>query len=413
VKILMTTHYFASHQGGIEIVAGQLFREFAGLEQAVVWIAADASPLPETSGTVRSVGLRVFNFVERKIGLPFPIPTPGALAKVRDEVRRADVVIVHDCLYLTNIVAYVFARLARVPVMIIQHIGLVPYSNQLLSGMMKLANRLVTRPMLRGAQQVVFISETTKRHFSGVHFQTPPAIVFNGVDIDVFRPLHPTENKFDLRREFGLPIDRPAILFVGRFVEKKGLPVLKRMAEMSPGYTWAFAGWGILDPRKWNAANVHVFSDLRDSRLADLYRASDLLVLPSTGEGFPLVIQEALACGLAVVCGAETATADPAMISLIHGAELRPGDDDTSAQSFMAAIEDLIGPASKVTDQRDERRRFVLSRYSWRKAAERYLEIASHLAPENSRPPAALPEKSVCGSSVDRGTCLGPREVSS
>ena len=400
MKILMATHYFESHQGGIEIVAGHLFRELAALGQELVWIAANASPPPETVGTVRSVGLRAFNFVEQRTGLPFPIPTLGAIAKVREEVRGADVVIVHDCLYFTNIAAYVFARLSGVPVIIVQHIGLVPYSNRFLSGMMRLANRLVTRPMLRGAEQVVFISETTKRYFSEIRFRTPPAVVFNGVDTDVFRPLHATEKKSDLRRKFGLPLDQPAILFVGRFVEKKGLSILQRMVQIAPNYSWIFAGWGPLDPRRWNAGNVHVFSDLRGARLAELYRASDLLVLPSTGEGFPLVIQEALACGLAVVCGSDTATADPNLKSVIHGAELRVGDGDSSARTFMAIIEGLIGPAYEAHDRRDQRRRFALSRYSWSRAAKRYLEIASGLVPENirPRPPIASVESTYAGS---------------
>ena len=47
----------------------------------------------------------------------------------------------------------------------------------------------------------------------------------------------------------------------------------------------------------WRLPNIHVFRDLQGSSLAELYRATDLLILPSVGEGFPLVIQEAMACG--------------------------------------------------------------------------------------------------------------------
>lgn len=390
MKILMTTHYFASHQGGIEIVAGQLFRELAASKQEIVWIAADVTPPPETAGTARVVGLRTFNFVERKIGLPFPIPTLPALRKIRDEVRRSDVVIVHDCLYLTNILAYGFARLNSVPVIIVQHIGLVPYSNRWLSGLMKLANRLVTRPMLRGAHQVVFISETIKRYFSGIPFRTPPAVVFNGVDPDVFRPLHSREKKVDLRREFGLPAEQPIILFVGRFVEKKGLPILKRMVEMTPRYTWAFAGWGPLDPGKWNAPNVYVFSGLRGSRVAELYRAADLLVLPSSGEGFPLVLQEALASGLAAVCGTETLGADPAMEALVRGVPIFAGDDDRTAREFLSCIDDFFASNAELQSKSEARRAFAVARYSWKHAAKRYLEIASRLAPESVSPSAAM-----------------------
>jgi len=386
VKILMTTHYFASHQGGIEIVAGQLFRELAAAKQEVVWMASDVTPPPEATGTSRAAGLRTYNFVERKIGLPAPIPTFAAMRKTRAEVRQADLLIVHDCLYLTNILAYAWARLSGIPVVVVQHIGNVPYSSRFLSGVMKLANRWITRNMLRGAEQVVFISETTKEYFKGISFRTPPVVIFNGVDSDVFRPLHFAEKKVDLRREFGLPADRPVILFVGRFVEKKGLLALQRMVEMAPDYTWAFAGWGPLDPGKWGAPNVHIFSDLHDSRLAALYRACDLLVLPSTGEGFPLVLQEALATGLAALCGTETLAADPDMARFVRGAPVFPDNSERTARAFLTSIADYLSSEaageneSGKSNKSNDRRTFAVSRYSWHHAAGQYMEIAARLA---------------------------------
>jgi glycosyltransferase involved in cell wall biosynthesis len=391
----MATHYFASHQGGIEIVAGHLFEEFAALQQNVTWIAADATPPPAATGTVRAVALPAFNLVEQRTGLPFPIPSPGALRRVRREVLASDVVIIHDCLYLTNIATYLFARLAGIPVLIIQHIGLVPYSNRVLSAMMRMANQLITQPLLRRAQQVAFISETTKRYFGRVPFRVPPAVVFNGVDTNTFRPLEPTETLAALRAQLALPDDRPVVLFVGRFVEKKGLAILERMAARAPHLTWAFAGWGPLNPNCWHAPNVHVFTDLHGASLAKLYRASDLFVLPSTGEGFPLVIQEALACGLPVVCGDETAAADAALAPLLRGVALAPGDDDASALACLKVIDHLLAkqsnPGSRYSEERIDRRRFALSRYSWRRAAERYLAMASSILPSNS----ALPQLNV------------------
>src|SRR5215471_9440866 len=125
MKILMATHYFASHKGGIEIVAEELFRVLAESEQEVIWLAADTTPPPDPLGISRTVSLRVFNFVEEKTGLPFPIPKPSALTKIIHEISNADVVILHDCLYLSNILAFLAARLRRVPVLVIQHLGFI------------------------------------------------------------------------------------------------------------------------------------------------------------------------------------------------------------------------------------------------------------------------------------------------
>jgi glycosyltransferase involved in cell wall biosynthesis len=390
MKILMASHYFASHNGGIEIVAEELFRGLAARGQEVVWLAGDATLPPDPVARSRAVSIRVFNFVEDKIGLPFPIPALSALRKISCEVSNADVLILHDCLYLSNILAFLVAKFRGVPTLIVQHIGSVPYSSLVLNAVMRFSNAIVTRPMLSRAAQVVFISETTRKFFGPLRFRRSPEIVFNGVDTDLYRALGRAETKTGLRHEYDLPVDSRVILFVGRFVEKKGMRAMERMVNLRPCWTWAFAGWGPLDPRSWKAANVRVFSNLRGPSMAALYRACDLFVLPSSGEGFPLVVQEALSSGLPVVCGAETLGADPAMKALIRGVPVYPDDDDRTAREFLSAIDDSLDSDATSRTKSEERRAFALSRYRWHHAAERYLEIASRLVPESVSAPLRM-----------------------
>jgi glycosyltransferase involved in cell wall biosynthesis len=395
MKILMGSHYFASHQGGIEIVADALFRGLAASGQEVVWLAGDTTPSPNPVARSRPVSLRVFNFVEQKIGLPFPIPAFSSVRTISREVADSDVLVLHDCLYLTNILAFLLARYRAVPTLIIQHIGLVPYSNFALKMAMKISNAIVTRPMLSRAGQVVFISETTRNFFGQLRFRRSPEVVFNGVDTDVYHTLGGADTKAGLRRQFDLPQDSRVVLFVGRFVEKKGMRAMERLVKLRPDWTWAFAGWGRLDPRNWNAANVRVLSKLRGPSMATLYRACDLLVLPSTGEGFPLVVQEALASGLPVVCGAETLGADAGMKAFVRGVPVYAGDDDRTARGFLSAIVDSFDSDGESGTRSDERRAFAASRYSWDHAAQRYLEIASRLVSETVS--SAIPFKASPG----------------
>jgi len=380
MKLLTVTHFFESHRGGIEIVAGRLARELARRGNEVTWIATDASPAPsDREAGLRTISLAAVNVTERWIGVPYPFPSLSSFRRLIDEVKAADAVLVHDGLYLTSVAAFVAARLHGKPVIVVQHVGAVPYGNPVLRTLMHFANRLVVRPLLARADQTVFISEVTARYFAGARFRVPPQLIFNGVDTGIFFPPSGPEEIVAARGRHGLPGDRPIALFVGRFVEKKGLPVLERLARARPDVTFAFAGWGGQDPRQWTLPNVRVLDGLAGAALAALYRASDIFVLPSSGEGFPLVIQEALACGLPVICGAETAGADPAAAAYLTGVPILLDDPDRTAAMFGQALESRLSEDVHSL-RRSARFDLARGRYSWSGAAARYVEILARLS---------------------------------
>jgi glycosyltransferase involved in cell wall biosynthesis len=251
---------------------------------------------------------------------------------------------------------------------------------------MRAANRLLVGPILAKADQVVFISETTQRHFASVDFKRAPRVIFNGVDASIFRPSLNEAEIDAARMSLDLPMDVPIALFVGRFVEKKGLAILERLARMRPEILFVFAGWGALDPALWGLPNTRVFASLSGASLAPLFRAADLLLLPSVGEGFPLVVQEALACGLPVLCGAETAAADPDSSRFIDAVEIAPDPDD-AAKVFAAALTRALANGQDF-EARAQRAQFAARRYAWSAVGEDYCKLLEDLL-ESGRPDAA------------------------
>jgi glycosyltransferase involved in cell wall biosynthesis len=376
MKIVMVSHYFESHRGGVEIVAGQLARAFTALGHRLVWMACDSTPPPTDPAVCeRCSPLLAYNGLERRSGLPYPVPLPRTSGRFSNEICDSDVVLIHDGSYLPCLLAQRTARRTGKPVVMIQHIGSVPYRNPLLRLAMATLNRLCTTPALTAAAQVVFISELTRLHFVGVPYKRPPVVLHNGVDSAIFGPAPAGTNRRALRQSNGLNPDRPMALFVGRFVEKKGLIHLERMARLRPEWDWVLAGWGPVDPMRWRLPNVRVFSDRSGASLAALYHAADALVLPSVGEGYPLVVQEALACGLPVVCGDDTAAADPAAQAFLAGVRVLTNDPDATAGAFVGALGRIIEAPDLAETGRRVRADFARERYSWERMASRMLSI--------------------------------------
>jgi glycosyltransferase involved in cell wall biosynthesis len=375
MRVLIVSSYFDGHRGGVEIVAGRLAQELRRAGATVAWLASETGHGCATADEdVGRAPVPAFNGLERIFGIPYPIAAPTALATIRREVAEADIVMLHDCPVPANVATFLMARWLRKPIMIVQHIGTVPYRSPLLRNAMKVMTHLATRPMLASADQVVFISKITAEAFADIRFRRPPRLIFNGLDTDVFHPARSREERAAARARLGLPLDRPVALFVGRFVEKKGLHILRQAAGLGIDTLWAFAGWGPLDPRKWGLANVRVYEGLAGSSLAPLYRASDAFVLPSTGEGFPLVLQEALACGLPVVCGEDTARADDAFAGMLHTISIDRRDPGEVARDVVQAVR------AAIADDRRDQFAAAASRYSWPRAGGLYLDLMKALA---------------------------------
>jgi glycosyltransferase involved in cell wall biosynthesis len=365
-RLMLVTAYYPAHQGGVERVAGELAARLTREAAAQI-----DSPPRDTTG-LRCVPARSSNVAERRLGFPYPLWSGGALWRAARAARHAEAVHLHDCLYLPNLVAFVAARLARRPVIVTQHIGFVPYRSRVLRTLLSTANRLLGALVLRGATQVVFVSEAVRGYFSAfVRFRAAPLVVANGVDTRAFAPAQP-DQRARLRDALGVREGRPLLLFVGRFVEKKGLGVLRELTARAPQAHWVLAGWGPLDPSTWRRSNVTVVHRAGSDELAQLYQAADLLVLPSVGEGFPLVVQEAMACGTPALVGAETAAGCPEAGELLLREAV--GGADT-AQRWAARLDSLLAAPGSLEALRPKVAAFAREHWSWEQCAASYAAI--------------------------------------
>jgi glycosyltransferase involved in cell wall biosynthesis len=377
VRVLMLSHYYEAHGGGIEAVAARLAAGLAARGLAVTWMAADANPPPPAVPGLQLRAMAAWNGVERRTGIPFPLWTPRALWQLPDIVRAHDVLLVHDSLYTANLVGIAAARLAGRPVLLVQHIGNVPYRNPLVHGLVRLGNATATRWAMAAARRVVFISTAVQAWFTARNPELAAKAEFlpNGVDTATFTS-GADADRLAARTALGVE-DGPLLLFVGRFVAKKGLPLLRQLANLQPRCQFAFAGSGPLDPAAGCGANVRVLGTLTPAQLSAWYRAADYLLLPSFGEGFPLVVQEALACGLPTLVAEEVAAACPDFGTGLHGLPVTGKADDVTAwnRALSARLTEIPNSATRATIAGR-----AAALWSWDRTLDRYAALVRALA---------------------------------
>jgi glycosyltransferase involved in cell wall biosynthesis len=366
MRLLLVTHYFSEHRSGIALLAAELARRLAARGVSIEWMASGTGQGDRPDGS-QHLPVRAWNITERRFGFPYPLWGPLAICRLHAAVARCDIVHLHDALYMGNVAAYLMARRAGKPVVVTQHIGAIPYSSSVLRGTLELANRALGRLVLGGADRCIFISPQVQKYFAArISFSRPPLYIPNGVDQSLFSPVDAATREA-LRKRLGLPQDRPVLLFVGRFVEKKGLRFLHRLAKELPEMHWLFIGWGPEDPAAWGLAQVHCVGTLAQEAIADYYRAADLFVLPSVGEGFPLVVQEAMACGLPACISAETAEGAPEVNQVLDCLDLEP-------QAWVAALRRIVANRTELEARRSEVVKFA-RRWCFDSCADRYLEL--------------------------------------
>lgn len=288
------------HIGGIELLGDTLFEAYAAAGAEVRWIASRA---PSTTRHRDGGRIRVscWNGFERWLGVPWPVWGPSGVVEVGRLVKWADVIHVHDCLYIGSAVAAVTATRRHKPIILSQHIGLVQYSARMLTTIQRLAYRTLGKAVLRRATRIVCCTPTAASFLSelleeGTRLNSIP----NGIDTERFHPASPVERR-SARQRFGVPESAQVVLFVGRLVEKKGTRLFLEVARAHPRLQFLMIGDGPLRVPT-TQTNVTWLPRVPPTEMVGAYHAADVLLLPSEGEGFPLAVVEAMAAGVPVIC---------------------------------------------------------------------------------------------------------------
>ena len=232
---------------------------------------------------------------------------------------------------------------------------------------------------LRRAERIIAVSNFVKDELLRIGIS--PAridVVPQGLDLGDFHPRNVREFAGAVER-YGIPSNRPVVLFVGSEHPRKNLPALLRaFARAAHGTDAILVKVGApRQPQRDQLVDLVQSLGLNDrvlfiDRVAGrdlplLFSAAQILVLPSLHEGFGLPPLEAMASGSAVI--ASNTTSLPELVA-DAGMLVDPTSDDAIANGLAR----LLGDASL----REELRARGLARarlFSWERTVAGVLEV--------------------------------------
>ena len=224
-KALLVAHHYPPHIGGLGIVVWQQAQSMAesGYDVTVLTSKYGATPEVEAQQRLEVIRLPCSHVIERISTVVFPLFSPRLFFEMWRQVKRADVVHIHDVFYMISWAAAVFAVLVRRPILLTQHVALVEHPSKLVMAVQRLVYGTIGRWTFSRARRIVAYNENVRAFLRSMGVPEERILLMpNGIDTTLFSPATPDE-RLELRRQFGLPTDRRLVLFVGRLVEKEGL----------------------------------------------------------------------------------------------------------------------------------------------------------------------------------------------
>ena len=277
-------------------------------------VIALSSPLPELESIAKREGVRTIAVpMERKIA---PLKDLASLVRLIRVFRKEKPRMVHSITPKAGLLSMMAAWAAGVPVRVHTFTGLIfPYEKGWKHWLLRLTDKLTAAC----ATHVIPEGEGIKEDLANYRVTGKPLHVLGngnvrGIDLDYYQCTPEIEGRgLELRQVLGIPDKAFVFLYVGRFDRDKGLEELVRafyrLNGKYPDTHLLMVGEEEKDGKKLpevvrEMMDMHPCIHLSGAWLYDVrpwYAAADALVHPSYREGFPNVVIEAGAMGLASI----------------------------------------------------------------------------------------------------------------
>jgi len=310
--LIYTNEYPPYNYGGAGVHVEYLTRELSRLKDVDVDVRAFGDqedpnyPLKVKGYPVDTAGFSAPNFLHSIFG------SSQRAVSYNADGNEADVVHCHT--WYTHLAGIMTKLNYGIPLVITGHSlePLRPWKREQLVGGYDFSC-WVEKTALEMADAVVAVSEGTKTDILK-HFNVAPEkihVIYNGIDTEEYRPVDPTP----ALSKFGVPDDKPFVLFVGRITRQKGIiHLVEAIEHMRESYNVVLCA-GAPDTKEIAAEMDAAIAEVSKKRegiywidkmvdktdVIQLYSGAAVFCCPSIYEPFGIINLEAMACETPVV----------------------------------------------------------------------------------------------------------------
>jgi len=359
MNILMVTNEFPPRIGGIQTHVYELSKALVKLgHQVCVLTRLRDTSLPQAE-TREGINIFRCKLVDSHLVYNWQLRR-----KLRDLISTFNIEIVH----VHGMRPLVASKNLGVPVIFTNHTSsFIKRSQQGKNIQQKMLKQLEAASIVLAPSQIL-VEQTRATGYMG-----PIKFISNGVDIEKFCP-----RVSGIREKLKIPENAFVIIMAGRLHAVKGVVYLAKAISTinHPDLHVIVVGEGseriefeTIIQSSPCAARVHMLGVVPNDDMPDIYRAADVLILPSLMEATSIAGLEAMACGLAVI-GTNVGGLPVIINDGVNGLLVEP----KSAEALAKAIENLLFDRILAKNMGQEGRKRTLGEFSWPKIAQRVID---------------------------------------
>ena len=312
MRILQVYHIFPALFGGASTVVYQITKDLSGKGHKVDVLTTNVRLRHGENRNLDGVSVYRFPVVSEKLAnYNIVIPVVNFLLWVKDRIETYDCIHIHGHKNPYSIIVHHYAVKYDVPYVLQAH-GSLPRIGSW-RRLKWFYDVLFGYRLLRDAAKVIALSRVEAEQYKRMGVSEEKiAIIPNGIDLSEYADL-PSRGEF--KKKFNIPEDKKIILYLGRIHRTKGIDYLvkayaylkRKMNCNDTILVIAGPDDGYLNEVKslihdLGISNSVLFTGpLYGKDKISAYVDSEVYVLPSRYETFPMTVLEAYACGKPVI----------------------------------------------------------------------------------------------------------------